>query len=113
MVILSIGQQTRQTWEESAARDRSNDPGTSTLSVPPKASDRKCEDCREDAGFEEEDEGEHRNTPFAMSADRRGDEDHDCCHEDHEDDTGLDKHLESSCCKLSDGEEALAYGIAV
>lgn len=71
------------------------------------------EDSGEDAGLEEENEREHCDSTLAFHAHGRGDEDHDAGHEDHEDETGLDDHHQTSSGETTDGKEALADSVAV
>lgn len=75
--------------------------------------DRESEDGGEDAGFEKEDEREHSDAAFATDTHRRGDEDHDARHEDHEDPAGLDNHHGARCSEATDCEKALADGVTV
>ena len=113
MVALVIGHQTRQTREQGAAGDGSDDPGGTAFRVAAEPADRQREDGGEDAGFEEEDEREHGDAAFALGAHGGRDEDHYPGHEDHEHPAGLDEHHQPRGGEPSDGEEALADGIPI
>ena len=70
-------------------------------------------DGGENGGFEEENDGEHGDASFTVDAHGRGDEDHNHCHEKHENPARLDDHHGSGCGESSNGEETLADGIAI
>ena len=75
--------------------------------------DRKREYGGEDAGFEEEDEGEGGDAGFAAGAHGRGDEDHDAGEEEEEDPARFRDHHGAGGGEAADGEETLRDGVAV
>lgn len=77
------------------------------------AADGKREDGGENAGLEEEDDGEHGDPALAPDPHCGSDEDHDHGHEKHENKPGLDIHHATSRKESSDGEQPLRDGVAV
>lgn len=113
VVALVVGEEAGQGGEEGAARDGGDDPGGAALGVAAETADGEGEDGGEDAGLEEEDQGEHGDTPLALDAHGQGDEDHDARHEDHEDLAGLEVHHEAGGGEAANGEQGLGDGVAV
>ena len=81
--------------------------------MPAETADGKGEDGWEDAGFEKEDEGKHRDAAFAVDAHCSGDEDDDAGEEEHENPAGFSEHHEPGGGEAADCEESLADGVAV
>ena len=113
MIALLIGDQASQAGEQRAAGNRGDDPGGAALGVPAQAADREREDGGEDARFEKEDERQGGDAALAAGAHGGGDEDHDTRHEDKEDPAGFSDHHGAGGGEATDGEEALADGVAV
>lgn len=68
------------------------------------------EDGREDAGFEEKDEGQGGDAGVADGAHGHGDEDDDERHKDHQDPAGLDHLHAGAGDEAANGEKALCDG---
>lgn len=113
MVPLVIGHQPRESREQRPAGHGRHDPRRAALRVATEPADREREDGGEDAGFEEEDEGEGRDSGFAAGAHGRGDEDDDAREEEEEDPARFRDHHGAGGGEAADGEEALRDGVAV
>lgn len=113
MIVLMICDEAGEGGEEGAPADAGDDPRGAALGVPAETADGEGEDGGEDAGLEEEDEGQHGDAGFAFGAHGGGDEDHDAGHEGHEDPAGFRDHHKACGGKATDGEETLADGVAV
>ena len=113
VVAIVIGDQTGERRKQRAAAHGGDDPGGAALGVAAQAADGEGEDGGEDGGLEEEDEGQHGDAGVAVDAHGGGDEDHDHCHEQHQDPAGLHEHHGAGGCEAAEGEEALADRVAV
>jgi hypothetical protein len=115
-----ISNVSENSWDTSATRDRGNEERSTALGVTSKTTEGKCEDGRENAGFEEEDEHQHGKTTPVRSAvstsvdsDGSGDEDHDEGLVGKEDITRLSNVHQSSGGETTNGEKTLGNGVEI
>lgn len=105
-----IGHDTHDGWEDGASRDAADDETGTSLGVATETAERERENCGEDAGFEEEHEGERGDAGVALGDYGADDEDDDHGHEEPEDLAGLEEAHEEGGDEAADGEEGLCDG---
>lgn len=87
--IPMICHDAKNRWEDRASRDTADNEGRAALGVATETAQGEGEDCGEDAGFEEEDEGESGDASVALGDHGADDEDDDHGHEEPEDLAGF------------------------
>lgn len=108
--VAEIGDGAEDGREDGTAGDGGDEEGSAAFGVATEAAQGEGEDGREDAGFEEQDDGEAGDAAVARDAHGGGDEDDDHGHEDHEHPPRFHDLHRDAGDESTDGKQTLCDG---